>query len=116
MTAIGQFKNAMKKAVGNAGAVVYTAPSGAAYLIECDIACTGDSGVQISVSLVDSSAPQSEQEVFLVKNAPVPTGSSIQVIDGQKVVLESGDSIKVVCETSGQTVDVVLSLVENVNL
>lgn len=116
MTAIGQFKNAMKKSVGNTSSTIYTAPAGAAYLIECDVACTGDSGVQISVSLVDSSAPENEQEVFLVKNAPVPTGSSIQVIDGQKVVLESGDSIKVKCETAGQTVDVVLSLVENVNL
>lgn len=113
---MGQFKNAVKKAVGNDGVVVYTAPAGAAYIIECDMACTGDSGVQVSVSIIDASAEESEQEVFLVKNAPVPVGSAIQIIDGQKIVLESGDSIKVLCETEGQTVDVVLSLVENVNL
>jgi hypothetical protein len=53
---------------------------------------------------------------YLIKNAPVPVGSSIQVIDSQKIVLEEGDKLQVVCDTPGSTVDVILSLVEGVNL
>lgn len=111
---VSLFKNAIKKDVGNSATAIYTAPAGAAYLIECDVACTGNSGVQISVMIVDAS--EGDVSAYLVKDAPVPVGSSIQIIDGQKIVLEDGDSIKVVCETADQTVDVILSLVEGVNL
>jgi hypothetical protein len=114
MTAI--FKNAIKKQVGKnvdgSGVAVYQAPTGkASYLIQCDIACTEDSGVQVTVEVVDATG----DTACLVKNAPVPTGSSLQVLDGQKVVLESGDSLLVKCETEGSTVDVIVSLVEDVN-
>ena len=113
MSNLGVFKNAIKKNVGTgASSTIYTAPAGDSYVIECDIACTGNTGVQISVSVVDSSA---NVEAYLVRKAPVPIGSSIQVIDGQKIVLEQGDSIKVTCDTAGETVDVVMSVVENVN-
>lgn len=108
------FKNALSKDVtGNTFTTVYTAPTGkASYIIECDVACTESSGVQVSVVLVKDG---SSDAVYVVKGAPVPTGSSIQVIDGQKIVLESGDSLKVKCESPGQKVDVVVSLVEDVN-
>ena len=113
MTMLGKFRNAVKKDVGNTSTTIYTAPAAGSYLIQCDIACTSNSGVQVSVSVEDASQGV---EVFLVKNAPVPVGSSIQVIDGQKIVLEEADKLKVVCETTGKAVDVVVSLVENVNL
>lgn len=106
------FKNAISANVGNTLTTVYTAPIGkASYLIECDVACLDSSGVQISVVLSKNGG----SSAHVVKNAPVPTGSSIQVISGQKIVLEAGDSLKVKCETPGQSVDVVLSLVEDVN-
>jgi hypothetical protein len=106
------FKNAISANVGNTLTTVYTAPVGkSSYLIECDVACLDSSGVQISVVL----AKLGGSSAHVVKNAPVPTGSSIQVISGQKIVLEPGDSLKVKCETPGQSVDVVLSLVEDVN-
>ena len=108
------FKNALSKNVGDTSFTsIYTAPQGkASYIIECDIACVESSGVQVSVVLVKDG---SEDAVYVVKSAPVPTGSSIQVIDGQKIVLESGDSIKVKCESPGKKVEVVVSLVEDVN-
>ena len=108
------FKNAIAT-VGDTLTTVYTAPlspvAKATYLIECDIACLDNSGVQVSVVLVKTNAASA----YVVKNAPVPTGSSIQVISGQKIVLEPGDALKVKCETADKSVDVVLSLVEDVN-
>lgn len=109
------FKNAIKKNVSKnvdgSGVVVYTAAEGAAYLIQCDIACIADSGVQVTVEIKDATG----DTACLVKNAPIPTGSSLQVLDGQKVVLEENDQLLVKCETQGSSVDVVVSLVENVN-
>jgi len=107
------FKNALKKDVGNSFVEVYTAPTGAAYLIQLDVACLEDSGVQVTIVLEDSSENIS---VNLIKGAPIPPGSSIQVIDGQKIVLESGDKLKIKCDTSGSKVDVVASLIEDINL
>lgn len=116
MAIAGIFKNAIASEVGNTFTSVYTAPSTptakTSYLIECDIACTEDSGVQISVKLTKGDG----SSAYVVKNAPVPVGSAIQVIDGQKIVLMPGDSLDVKCETSGSTVDVILSLVEDVNI
>lgn len=114
MTAI--FKNAIKKEVGvnedGSGISVYQAPTGkASYLIQCDIACTENSGVQVTVEIADATG----DTACLVKNAPVPVGSALQVLDGQKVVLEPGDELLVKCETEGSTVDVIVSLVEDVN-
>jgi hypothetical protein len=113
MAIAGIFKNAIAVGVSNTLTSVYTAPTAkTSYLIECDIACTGDSGVQISVKLSKADG----SSAYVVKSAPVPVGSSIQVIDGQKIVLMPGDSLKVKCETPGSTVDVILSLVEDVNI
>jgi hypothetical protein len=118
---IGEFKNSNFPGIpygihtdpNNGFTTIYTAPAGkASYIIQLDIASTGNTGVQISVRVVDASAANS---ALLVKNAPVPVGSAIQIIDGQKVVLEEGDKLEVRCDTSGETVDAICSLVEDVN-
>jgi len=49
---------------------------------------------------------------YLIKNAPIPSGSSLIVVGGdQKVVLQTGDSIYVVSNTA-TSVDVVMSILE----
>ena len=49
---------------------------------------------------------------YLIKNAPIPTGSSLIVVGGdQKVVLQTGDSVYVVSDTA-TSVDVVMSILE----
>lgn len=112
MAALGIFKNAIKSGVNNSWTNIYTAPSGkTSYVIECDVASTGNTGVQVSVQVIDTSAAVT---AHIVKNAPIPVGSAIQIIDGQKIVLESGDILQIKCESIGQTVDVVASLVEDV--
>lgn len=83
------------------------------YVIQCDVACTGETGVQVSIKI---RRPASSTSVYLVKKAPVPQGSTIQVIDGQKLVLQEGDVLEIACETEGQSVDAVVSYVDHVNL
>jgi hypothetical protein len=107
------FKNAIKASVGNVFVTIYTAPVGMdSYAIELDVANNGNTGVQITTRIFDAS----ESVVAnIVKLAPVPVGSALQVIDGQKIVLEAGDYIELKCDTPGETVDVILSLIEDVN-
>jgi len=52
---------------------------------------------------------ESNQAVELVTNAPIPAGSSLELLSGNKVVLETTDEIKV--SASGAT-DVALSIME----
>lgn len=113
------FKNVIKPQVGKPATAesdwttIYTAPSGkTSYIIQCDISCVGTTGVQTSVRIKKADTTTIGH---LVKMAPVPIGSAIQVIDGQKLVLEPGDSLQVVCETVSEKVDVIVSLIEDVN-
>lgn len=112
MAQLGIFKNAIKNNIGNSFTTIYTAPAlKTSYILECDIASTGNTGVQISVRITDTSASTT---AYVVKNAPVPVGSALQLIDGQKIVLEEGDTLQVKCETTGEVVDVIVSLVEDI--
>ena len=52
---------------------------------------------------------ESNQAVELVTNAPIPSGSSLELLAGNKVVLEDTDTISVAA--SGAT-DVILSIKE----
>ena len=89
---------------------VYTAPvSKDSIILELDIANTTASAVTASAEVLDSSA---STDAFIVKDAPIPAGSSLQVISGQKVILETGDSIRV---TASGACDVVCSILEDVN-
>ena len=103
------FKNAQGTNITSVTSI-YTAPSlKTSILLELDIANTTTSVVQTSVQITDTSASSTS---YLVKDAPIPTGSALQVISGQKVILEAGDIIKV---TSNGAVDCVASILEDVN-
>ena len=113
MAPISKFKNAIESSIGNSYTILYTAPAGKdSYLIELDVASTGNTGVQVSVRVHDASTSVT---AHIVKAAPVPVGSALQVISGQKIVLEEGDYIELICDTPGEEVDAVLSLIEDVN-
>lgn len=65
------------------------------------------SQVFIDATLNDGSA-----DTYLIKDAPLPSGGSLVIVGGdQKVVMETGDSIKVKSDTVN-SVDVVLSILE----
>ena len=92
---------------------IYTSNTGSAacnsILIELDIANTGTSAVTVTILIRDSSASAS---YHIVKNAPVPTGSALKVVSGQKVVLNGDDKVQIYA--SANTVDVVASILEDV--
>lgn len=103
------FKNAQNVGVTSV-ATVYTAPaSKTSIILELDIANTSASAVTVSAEVVDTSA---STDAYIVKDAPVPVGASLQVVSGQKIILEATDLIRV---TASGTCDVICSILEDVN-
>jgi len=109
------FKNAFATSVSTNSSSptdVYTSNNGSAcnsILIELDISNTGTSAVQVTVLIRDSSANAS---FHIIKNAPIPVGSALKVVSGQKIVLNGDDKIQVYA--SAATVDVVASILQDV--
>lgn len=83
-------------------AVVFTGPAATqTTVIGLTVANTGTAPTYVDVKLNSS---------YVIKQAPVPVGSSLVVIGGdQKVVVEETDTISV---ASGTTADVILSTLE----
>ena len=103
------FKNAQNVGVTTV-ATVYTAPAAkTSIILELDIANTSASAVTVSAEVVDTSA---STDAYIVKDAPVPVGASLQVVSGQKIILEAGDYI---CVVASGTCDVICSILEDVN-
>ena len=91
---------------------LYTANNGSqinSIVIELDIANTGTSAITASAVLYDSSANAS---YHIVKDAPLPSGSTLKVISGQKVVLNGDDEVRVYASAS--TADAIVSVLEDV--
>ena len=50
---------------------------------------------------ITSSASGSSDDSYIIKNATIPYGSSLELIDGgAKIILQSGDVLKAVCDTA----------------
>ena len=111
------FKNAIAQninAVVGTGTTIYTVPaSKTSILLELDIANTSVNVVEASVEILDRSVGVSAWR-YLVKNAPVPTGGSLMVIAGQKIVLEATDAVRVTA-SAANVIDVVAAILEDVN-
>ena len=81
-----------------------------------------DTVVGISVSnitantiFVDVYINDSSNDIYLVKDAPIPAGSTLQVLDGgAKFVVQSGDALKVVSDTASSA-DIWVSTVDAIS-
>lgn len=108
----GLFKNAGLSSVGTSWETLYEAPVGMdSILIELDLCNILGTGIQASIRLVkDGGSPT----YTLLHEAPIPAGSTLQGVSGQKIVLEEGDSIEIKSNTV-DSIDVISSLIEDVN-
>ena len=81
-----------------------------------------DTVVGISVSNITVSAVNADvyindgtNDIYLVKTAPIPSGSALQVLDGgAKFVVQSGDRIYVQSNTAS-SLDVYVSAVDDIS-
>ena len=108
------FKSKTDTAVGTSAATVYTCPSSTeTTIIGLAIANIVTSQIEIDVQLDASTRTSGAQDsVYIIKDAPIPVGSSLVVVGGeQKVVMEPGDTLKITSNTASSA-DVVLSILE----
>ena len=104
------FKNAVSSAIGTSQTSVYTVPaSTTSTVIGLTVANRHSSAITVDVVVTDTSASAS---VFIVKAATVPVGGALVPIGGdQKVVLETGDIIKITSNTASSA-DAIVSVLE----
>ena len=102
------FKRKVSKSVGTSAATIYTVPaSTTATAIGLAVANTSASDITVDVYLTISAV-----DYYLLKSAPVPVGGAVVAIGGdQKVVMETGDILKVI-SSAATIADVVLSILE----
>ena len=105
------FLSETKASIGTTPQTVLTCPS-ATEVTVIGLSVTNRATTQIYVDVqLDASGRTSgaEDAVYLVKEVPIPVGSSLVVVGGdQKVVMEPGDIITVVSDVASSA-DVVLS-------
>ena len=99
----------------NVGTSATAIPSGAAFdsydtIVGISVSNVTTSAVVASVYINDGS-----NDIYLVKDAPIPSGSSLQVLDGgAKFVVQSGDALKVISDTAS-SLDVWVSTVDAIS-
>ena len=59
----------------------------------------------------DTSDTETNQTVFLVKDAPVPAGGTLELLAGNKVVLQATDVLKIDADVASK-IDATLSIME----
>ena len=109
------FKLVTKAGVTSADVIYTVASSTTTVVLGIMLGNTTTSQVTATVTIESDTSNRSggndeaNQTVELVTNAPIPAGSSLELLSGNKVVLEATDEIKV--SASGAT-DVALSIME----
>ncbi len=104
------FKLKTKANVGVTTVGIYTAPSATTTdVIGITMANTSGSGVNVGVAV--SRTSDTKDDISLLKNAPIPSGSSLEFMSGNKIVLETNDQINVDSDTNN-SVDAALTIME----
>ena len=103
------FRRYTSNSVGTSATSVYTANSYDT-IVGISVANISTSSVLADVIINDGS-----NDIYLEKQAPIPTGSSLQVLDGgAKFVVQSGDVVKVLSDTAS-SLDVWISAVDDIS-
>jgi hypothetical protein len=103
------FRRYTKNDVGTSAQTLFTADSYDT-VVGISVANITTSAVVASVYINDGS-----NDIYLVKNAPIPSGSSLQVLDGgAKFVVQASDALKVVSDTAS-SLDVWVSAVDAIS-
>ena len=102
------FKLKTKANVGTATSDVYVVPSATTtVVIGVTLANTTGSSINVGVGVTRAST----DNVNLMKNVPIPQGSSFEFMAGNKVVLETTDTLSAVSDVNN-SLDVALTIME----
>ena len=102
------FKLKTKASVGVTTENVYVVPSNTSTTVIGITLCnTSGSGINVGIGITRSGS----DDVKILKNVPIPQGSSLEFMAGNKVVLETADTLTVNSDTNN-SVDATLTIME----
>ena len=107
------FKLKTKAGIDASLVTVYTVPSATTtVIIGLTIANIKGASVTADVKIIsDTSDTETNADVYIVKDIPLPAGSSVEVMAGNKIVLKATDAIQVKGSVA-DAVDATLSIME----
>ena len=107
------FKLKTKAGIDASLVTVYTVPSSTtSVVIGLTIANIKGASVTADAKVIsDTSDTETNVDVYLAKDIPLPAGSSVEVMAGNKIVLQTTDAIQVKGSVT-DAVDVILSVME----
>jgi len=106
------FRRYTQNDVGSTAAAI---PSGAAFDSYDTIVGINLTNVSTSQILVDVYINDGANDIYLIKEAPIPVGSGLQILDGgAKVVVQSGDRLYVKSDTAA-SLDAWVSAVDDIS-
>jgi len=103
------FRRYLNRNTGTSAVTIFTSDSYDT-IVGINVANTTGSSVNASVYITNSTL-----DYYLIKNAPIPSGSALQVIDGgAKFVVQSGDRLYVV-SSAASSLDAIVSAVDDIS-
>jgi hypothetical protein len=102
------FKLKTKANIGVTTVGIYTVPSATTTtIIGITLANVSASSINVGIGITRAAA----DNINVLKSVPIPQGSSLEVMQGNKVVLEATDTLTVISDVSS-SLDVAVSLLE----
>ena len=103
------FERNIARNIGTSASTIFTADSDDA-VVGINLANVTSNQIKASVFITSSCA-----DYYLVKDAPIPASSALQILDGgAKFVLQSGDALKVQSDTAS-SIDAWISRVDSIS-
>lgn len=108
-------QNFRRYTANNVGTSATAIPSGAAFDSYDTLVGISLSNITGSSILASCYINDGANDIYLVKDAPIPSGSSLQILDGgAKVIVESGDRLYVQSDTAA-SLDCWISAVDSIS-
>ena len=106
------FKSVTSGSIGTALTNIYTCPSSTTSIVlGASMANTSTNPIGGSIKLAKSGSSVGADDVFVVKTAPVPVGSTVEVMAGNKVVMQEADILQFQSDAA-TSLDTIVSVLE----
>ena len=103
------FKLKSKANVGVTTVGIYTSPASTTTVV-IGITCANVSGQSINVGIGVSRGANGE-DINILKSVPIPQGSSLEVMQGNKIVIQTADTVTAESDVAS-SLDVALTIME----
>jgi hypothetical protein len=102
------FRLKTKNNIGVSTVGIYTVPSSTTTtIIGLTLANTSGGNINVGVGITRSGA----DNVNIIKNVPIPQGSTLEVMQGNKIIMETTDTLTIVSDTNS-SLDASASILE----